>query len=389
MPAEAIEFFERHIRPLFAQKCLECHGPEAKGGLRLDSRASMLRGGDSGAAIAPGDPQASRLIQAVHYESEPKMPPDEKLPAEAVGALEAWVKMGAPWPADSPAAAAGRRSAGLEVALGLPAIKKPPLPSVNATEQPRSPVDLFVWLKLAQQGLAPSPSADRLTLIRRASFDLIGLPPTAEEVDQFTGDPSPAAFAALVERLLASPHFGERWARHWLDVARYADTKGYLFTQDRSYPNAYRYRDWVVRALNEDLPYDEFLIEQIAADRLPSDGRRRTWAAGGDGLSDRRPSLLGKSARHHRRSADVLARGTMALTVTCARCHDHKYDPIPTRDYYALYGVLASSTEPAEPSDLMTLADAARPIVPYVFVRGNPGNVGRAGAAPIPLGAGW
>ena len=205
---------------------------------------------------------------------------------------------------------------------------------------------------------------------------MTGLPPTAAEVEWFVNDPAPDAFERVVERLLASPRYGERRARHWLDVARYADTKGYLFTQDRGYPNAYRYRDWVVRALNDDLPYDQFLVQQIAADRLPIGADRGPLAALGFLTVGRR--FLGNPHDIIDDRIDVLMRGTMALTVTCVRCHDHKYDPIPTSDYYSLYGVLASTIEPAEPADLMTLADAEQPVEPHVFVRGNPGNVGEA-----------
>jgi cytochrome c553 len=374
--AENVELFEKQIRPLLVQNCLACHGEKKKGGLGLDSPEAMLKGGDSGTAVSPGNPDGSLLIQAVRYDDEIKMPPDGKLSPEAIAVLTTWVKTGAAWPAASGATQIAAAVDTWKSHWAFQPILKPSLPKIGPSRWARSSIDCFVLAKLEQQGLAPSEAADRRTLIRRASFDVTGLPPTAEEVEQFVVDPDPNAFERVVDRLLASPNYGERWARHWLDVARYADTKGYLFTQDRSYPNAYRYRDWVVRALNEDLPYDQFLIQQIAADRLPSAADKNSLAAMGFLTVGRR--FLGNPHDIIDDRLDVLMRGTMALTVTCARCHDHKFDPIPTKDYYSLYGVLASSVEPAEPADLMTLADAPAPIVPHVFVRGNAGNPGEA-----------
>ncbi len=373
---EGIEYFERHVRPLFAQNCLKCHGEKQQGGLRLDSRSTALAGGDSGPAIAAGNPQASLLMQALHYKDEIKMPPEGKLASEAILAIETWIKMGAPWPVESASSAPAKAADAWKTHWALQPVTKPELPPVVRGAWPRSPLDFFVLNKLEARGLAPSEPAARRILIRRATFDLTGLPPEAPEIDAFVADQSPGAFDRVVERLLASPHYGERWGRHWLDVARYADTKGYLFTQDRNYPNAYRYRDWVVRALNEDLPYDQFLIQQIAADRLAPAADAPSLAAMGFLTVGRR--FLGNPHDIIDDRLDVLTRGTMALTVTCARCHDHKYDPIPTKDYYSLYGVLASSVEPAQPADVMTLADAERPVVPHVFVRGNPGNPGES-----------
>ena len=210
----------------------------------------------------------------------------------------------------------------------------------------KNPIDAFILAKLEEKGLAPSRPADRRTLIRRVSFDLIGLPPTPEEVEAFAGDPDPSAYEKLVDRLLASPRYGERWGRHWLDVARYADTKGYVFTEERRYPYSYTYRDYVIRSFNEDLPYDQFIVQQLAADRLPLGDDKRPLAALGYLTLGRRflnnpPDIIDDRI-------DVTMRGFQAMTVGCARCHDHKFDPIPTRDYYSLYGVFASSTEPKD-----------------------------------------
>jgi hypothetical protein len=373
---EAVEFFEKRVRPVLVGKCLECHGDKAKGGLRLDSRSGMLTGGDSGAVIAPGDPDGSLLLQAVRYGEELKMPPEGKLDEASISALADWVRMGAPWPAESVApASAGTGGRTWKAHWAFQPVRAPDLPPVRMTEWPRASLDYFVLAELERASLTPSNGADRRTLLRRATFDVTGLPPTPQDVDRFVADDSPDAFDRVVARLLASQAYGERWARHWLDVARYADTKGYVFTQDRSYPNAYRYRDWVVTALNDDLPYDRFLIQQIAADRLPASESPQPAAMGFLTVGRR---FLNNPHDIIDDRIDVLTRGTMALTVTCARCHDHKYDPIPTRDYYSLYGVMASSVEPEQPAGLMTLADAPRPVVPHVFVRGNPGNRGEA-----------
>jgi hypothetical protein len=392
---EGVEFFERQIRPLLAEHCLKCHGEKEKGGLRLDSRSAMLAGGDSGPAVNPGNPGGSRLIQAVEYRDEPKMPPDGKLPAEALAVLNEWVRIGAPWPPESPTARVATTEKAWATHWAFQPIRMPALPRVTMHKWVRSEIDYFVLAELEERSLTPSEAVDRRALIRRATFDVSGLPPTTDEVEAFVDDPATDAFDRAIERLLASPHYGERWARHWLDVARYADTKGYLFTQDRKYPNAYRYRDWVVDALNRDMPYDHFLVAQIAADRLPHPDKQSLAAMGFLTVGRR---FLNNPHDIIDDRLDVLTRGTMALTVTCARCHDHKYDPIPTKDYYSLYGVLASSVEPNEPADVMTLTDSERSVVPHVFVRGNPGNPGEkvprqflsvlAGENRQPFGAG-
>ncbi len=369
---EGLEYFEANIRPLLVNHCLDCHGEDRQGGLQLDSRAAMLAGSDSGPSIVPGRPDDSRLIKAVRYQSDPKMPPDGKLAAEEIAKLETWISMGAPAPGDDAAVpTSGDQSDMARTHWAFQPVVKPALPAVQNAAWPKSPIDSFILARLEAAGLSPSPQADARTVYRRASFDVAGLPPKAADVERLGRGED--ALDRAVEELLASPHYGERWGRHWLDIARYADSKGYLFTEDRNYPNAYKYRDWVVRALNEDLPYDEFLIRQIAGDRLPISADENPLAAMGFLTVGRR--FLNNPHDIIDDRIDVLTRGTMALTVTCARCHDHKYDPIPTKDYYSLYGVLASSVEPKE-TDVMSLADAEQPVTPVVFVRGNPANQG-------------
>jgi mono/diheme cytochrome c family protein len=348
--ADRAAFFEAQVRPILAGKCLRCHGAERqKGGLRLDSPTSLLQGGDDGPVIVPGSPEKSLIVQAVRWDGRVKMPPKEKLSEEAIGALVDWVKMGAPVPDPAKAEAAAEASSipkPRSTHWAFQPIGDPPPPQVEDSSWASSPIDLFILEKLESKGLYPSKMSDPRTLLRRASIDLTGLPPTIEEVEAFAADRSPDAFARQVDRLLASPRHGERWGRHWLDVARYADTKGYVFEEERRFPNAYTYRDYVIRSLNEDLPYDRFLVEQLAADLLPHEGDPRSLAAMGFLTLGRRflnnlPDIIDDRI-------DVSTRGLMGLTVTCARCHDHKFDPIPTADYYSLYGVFASATEPKE-----------------------------------------
>jgi hypothetical protein len=351
-PAGA-EFFESKIRPILADNCYQCHSQQAKkikGGLLLDTREGVLKGGDTGPAIVPNDPDKSLLIKAVRYADENlQMPPKGKrLSAEKIAALETWVKMGAPDPrvakAGAPAVETIRDKA--RTHWVFQPVKEPAIPEVKNERFVRTPVDNFILAKLEAKGMRPSPEADKRTLIRRATFDLIGLPPTPEEVENFIADKSPDAFEKVVDRLLDSPHYGERWGRHWLDVARYADTKGYVFEEDRHYPYSYTYRDYVIRSFNEDLPYDEFLKEQIAADLMPLGKDKRPLAALGFLTLGRR--FVNNIHDIIDDRIDVVCRGTMGLTVSCARCHDHKFDPIPTKDYYSLYGVFASSMEPEE-----------------------------------------
>jgi hypothetical protein len=351
--AEASAFFEAKVRPVLADQCYKCHGPtKQSGGLRLDSRVSILQGGDAGPAVVVGEPDKSPLVLAARHQGDLKMPPKGKLPEPAVESLSAWVKMGAPWP-EGVAPSNGAKDELARKHWSLQPVVDHAPPKVEHSDRVASPVDAFILAKLEAKKLEPSPPADKRTLIRRASFDLTGLPPTPGEVDAFLADEGPDAFAKVVDRLLASPRYGEAWGRHWLDVARYADTKGYVFTEERRYPYSYTYRDYVIRSFNEDKPYDRFVVEQVAADRLPLGEDKRPLAALGF-LTVGRRFLNDKNDIIDDR-IDVVTRGIMGLSVTCARCHDHKFDPIPTEDYYSLHGVFASSIEP---DNLPPLPDA-------------------------------
>lgn len=343
--AEANEFFEKKIRPVLVDRCYECHGAlKQKGGLRLDSKTALLKGSDDGPVIVVGKPDESSLIKAIRYQGENKMPPKGKLPDETIQALIAWVKMGAPFP--ETVAPTGDAASLARSHWAFQPVRDPAPPEVAGSQPDLTPLDRFVLAPLQKQGRSLSLKADKRTLIRRATYDLTGLPPTPEEAEAFIKDKYPDAFAKVVDRLLASPAYGEAQARHWLDHARYADTKGYVFEDDRSYAFAYTYRDWVIRAFNEDLPYDKFIVDQLAADRLPGNGDPRDLAAMGFLTVGRR--FLNNNHDIIDDRIDVATRTFLGLTVTCARCHDHKFDPIPIKDYYSLYGVFASSEEPKE-----------------------------------------
>lgn len=356
--AEQEAFFEAEIRPLLATRCWECHGPQTQeAGLRLDSRAAILHGSETGKVVAPGDPASSRLMAVLRYDGDVQMPPDAKLSDPQIQALAQWVRMSLPWPsadllkADEPTQpvapnARTRLQSARASHWAFQPVRQPSLPEVKDDRWPRAPIDRFTLSKLESHAIPPSPPADRRTLLRRASFDLIGLPPTADEVRDFAEDRSPDAWQTVIDRLLASPHYGERWGRHWLDIARYSDTKGYVFTEDSRYPYAYTYRDYVIRSFNEDLPFNQFALEQLAADLLPPRDENLSLAAMGFLTVGRRFSNNQHDIIDDR--IDVVTRGLLGLTVACARCHDHKYDAIPTADYYSLYGVFASSVEPKE-----------------------------------------
>ncbi len=340
---EAVEFFEKSVRPVLVEHCNRCHGDKKQQAeLRLDTAEGLAKGSDGGAVVVPGDPDKSKLIQSVRRVGDYAMPPDKPLPPAAVEALTQWVKAGAAFPK---AAVAGVKLASAATHWAFQPIRDPQPPATKAPAGP-NPIDAFVTAKLDAAGLVLAAPAPRDVLIRRAYYDLIGLPPTAAQVQAFVADPSPRAFEAVVEELLSSPHYGERWGRYWLDLARYADTKGYVFTESINYPYAYTFRDYVVRSLNEDKPYDRFVTEQLAADQLALGDDKRPLAAMGFLTVGRRFSNNPHDIIDDR--IDVVTRGLMGLTVQCARCHDHKFDPVGIGDYYSLYAVFAASQEPKE-----------------------------------------
>jgi mono/diheme cytochrome c family protein len=348
-PAE-VEFFEKKVRPVFVEHCGECHGAKKQSaGMRLDTIAGIKKGTDDGPVVAAGKPDESRLVKAIRREGDNPMPPKEKLGDDAVAAIAEWVKRGAVLPDES----ATTKASGKDH-WAFQKVVDPPVPSVPGAT---TPIDAFVRAKLTIAKLPSAPKADKRMLLRRAHYDLVGLPPTAEEFDAFEKDTSPNAFEKAVDRLLESPHFGERWARHWMDVARYSDTKGYVFTEDRSYPYAFTYRDYLIRSFNEDRPFNQMILEQVAADRLPPSEDKRELAALGFLTLGRR--FLNNQHDIIDDRIDVVTRGFMGLTVGCARCHDHKFDPIPIADYYSLYGVFAGTVEPKDPPLIGTAVERA------------------------------
>ena len=356
------DFFETRVRPVLAGNCYACHARLQSGGLRVDSREALLDGGDSGPAIVPGDPDGSLLVRAVRHEIEGREMPrfSDRLAARDVEGLVEWIRMGAPWPEAAPAAAATSADLGARVAMprrevtaderafwSFRPLAAPAVPRPARTDWARNDVDRFVLARLEEKGLVALGPADRRQLIRRATFDLTGLPPTPAEIGAFLADESPDAFEKVVDRLLASPHYGERWGRRWLDVARFGedDTRG--LAEDGSgrerYPSAYVQRDWVVDAFNRDMPWDLFVKAQLAGDLLDEPERARAlgglgFLGGGPWYYDlANPPVARADERHDR--VDVTTRGFLGLTVGCARCHDHKYDPVGTHDYYALAGI--------------------------------------------------
>jgi hypothetical protein len=352
---DGIEFFEKKIRPLLVKNCYECHSAEAKklkGDLRLDTHDGVLKGGAHGPAIVPGDAAKSLLIRAVQQTGDIKMPPKERLSAEEIADLETWVKIGAPDPRNDLATV---KPAGSDH-WSLKPVRDPPIPTVKDEQWPQSSIDRFILAKLEEKGLRPVAAADKRTLIRRATYDLTGLPPSPDEIGDFLRDNSPTAFARVVDRLLASPAYGERWGRHWLDVIRHADTAG--DNSDYPIPQMYRFRNWVIDAFNRDVPYDEFVRQQLAGDLLVARGE-----------ADRQEKLIATgylaNAKRFGSYADVgegpttypwyltiedtidnFGRTFLGLTINCCRCHDHKFDPLTQADYYALYGFFQSTRYP-------------------------------------------
>ncbi len=356
---ESEAFFESQVRPILVEHCVGCHGPKKQeAGLRLDSAAGLRNGSENGLVVVPGDVEHSKLIEAVRYAGSTKMPPKKKLPDRAIESLTAWVKSGAVWPAEA-ADNGGSISERSKTHWAFQPVKDVAVPTVRDRDWARSPIDAFVLARLEAAGLKPSPPADRRTLIRRATFDLHGLPPTPDEVAAFEADESPNAFEKVVSRLLVSPRYGERWGRHWLDVARYADTKGYVRLKDNpNYPCSWTYRDYVIRSFNEDLPFDQFVVQQLAADQLDLGDDPRPLAAMGFLTLGQR--FLNSQNDIIDDRIDVVTRGLLGLTVSCARCHDHKFDPVPTRDYYSLHGVFASSIEPHVPPMIVPVVERPR-----------------------------
>jgi hypothetical protein len=353
---EQVEFFEKHIRPVLVEHCYECHSKQSeklKGKLLLDNREASLKGGESGPGIVPGNPDASLVLQALRYENF-EMPPKGKLPAETVAKFEQWIKDGAADPREgsglpsiAPAAAIDFEAARRQLWSLRPLQPHRP-PAVGKANWPQQPLDDFMFQRMEARNLKAAPAAGRRIWLRRVSLDLIGLPPTPADITSFESDESPDAAARVVDQLLASPHYGERVARMWLDLARYAEDQAHIVGKDESlfYPNAYLYRDWVISALNSDMPYDRFVQLQLAADLLEGDDSPNAAALGLIGLGPKyygRRSMQVMSDEWEDR-VDIVGRGLLGLTVACARCHDHKFDPIGTEDYYALAGVFASTT---------------------------------------------
>ena len=380
------DFFEREVRPLLIEQCVQCHGPDMQeGGLRLDSRQQVLNGSATTSPVVnPQNSAASRLLQVVAWsDDDVQMPPEAKLHDDQIAALTKWVNDGAIWPEASDFGAAAAAGDAWRQHWAFQPITRPEVPVLHDTSDGLPavhPVDAFIRRRLQQEGWSPSPTAPMRTLVRRLSFAIIGLPPTAMDLEAATtAEEATTADAEefpddFLERLLDSPHFGERWGRYWLDVARYSDTKGYVFQEDREYASAWQFREWVIRSLNDDMPYDEFLIRQLAADTFPEQQTAEHLAAMGFLTLGRR--FLNNKHDIIDDRIDLVARGTMGLTVACARCHDHKYDPIPQTDYYALYGVFDSSEEPGGDPWPLRLVDRDKAREPVVFVRGSPGNRG-------------
>ena len=403
-PAENVAYFEAKVRPLLSKHCYACHSGRAKtvkAGLRLDRRSLALKGGDSGAAVVPGKPGESLLMKAVRYQ-EPQMPPKGKLSNKEINALNEWIRIGAPWPDEQSAAEVSEPKTYDWARLrnehwAFRPVKKPALPQVRDKSWPQNPIDHFILARLEAAGLKPAPPADPRTLIRRIYYDLVGLPPAPAEVDDFCQatvgnrardqDAAPSilnplyASRDLLARLLASPQYGQRWGRHWLDVARYADFDSGYYQP----PHAWRYRDWVIDAFNRDVPYDRFVKLQIAGDLIA--GQEGAVATGMFALGptfrsdgDSPEGMLEAHAATLDDRIDTLSRGFLALTVYCARCHDHKFDPIPTLDYYSLAGVFNNTHMGAEldskiigeqtKAGLHVLAERGNEDMP-VAVRGN------------------
>ncbi len=370
------ELFEKRIRPLLAANCAKCHNPQAQvAKLDLTTAAGFAKGGESGPLLDRANPQDSRLLKAVGYTESRKMPPTGKLKDDDIAALVIWVAAGAPWPNAEAVATVKPKNSTREFTAEEQAfwafqpLAVSAVPAVENKAWVKSPVDAFVLAKLEAEGLKPAPPADKLTLLRRASYDLIGLPPSEKEIDDFLADTSPDAFAKVVDRLLARPRYGENWGSHWLDVARYADSTGN--DEDHRYPHAWKYRDYVIKAFNDDLPYDQFVRDQIAGDLLPAPNgseinKRGIIATGFLALGAKAIAQQDKMKMQYDmwdEQVDVTTKAFLGMTVACARCHNHKFDPILTKDYYSLIGMFASTRSFTNPDSHVSVV-LEKPLVP-------------------------
>ena len=374
------EYFELKVRPILVANCVNCHGAsKQKGGLRLDVKAEFVKGGDNGPVVVPGDPAKSLLVKTVAYEDDTKMPPKGKLADAEIAVLTEWVKGGSPWPDEGTIAKGASEKFDVHVRAkahwSFQPVRRPAVPELTgaAGASARNEIDRFLLAKLGQASLTYAPPAEKRALLRRVYFDLIGLPPSPAEIDSFLKDESPRAFEKVVDKLLASPSYGERWGRHWLDLVRYAETHGHEF--DYEIPDAWRYRDYVIRALNADLPFDQFLTEHIAGDLLPPRRDPKTGvndaliATGFWWLGEAKHSPVDSRAELADRTdnqIDVFGKTVLGLTISCARCHDHKFDAIATKDYYALFGVLSSSrynrTDVSDPAAAAKVLDELKAV---------------------------
>lgn len=384
---ERVRFFETSVRPILVDHCYECHGADdgSRGGeFRLDTSSGLRHGGSQGPAIIVGKSDESRLVKAIEYgDSHLQMPPEGKLPQDKIDAVKKWIQDGAEDPrSDEPVATPPKSTFADKLSFAKTHWSYQSLieSSTNEATAKLAPeylsreIDRLIAIKLSDKKLSFSPLADRRTLVRRLYLDLIGLPPNFDEVEKVLADANPDWYERLLKELLDSPHFGERMARRWMDVARYADNKGYVFTEDREYPHAYRYRDWLIRSFNTDLPYDQFLKYQIIADRLDPDNSKGHLDAMGMLTLGRRFLQNPNDIADDR--IDVITRGFLGTTVACARCHDHKFDPVSAADYYSLRGAFVGSDEPGGEPSPMRLIDKPNQSEVYIFLRGNEGNRG-------------
>ena len=345
---EQLEFFENKIRPILANHCLECHSGEKgkiKGGLNMDSKEDVLKGGDTGPALEAGNVKGSLMIKAVTWEDDLQMPPKKKLSDEQIADLKKWISIGAPDPREPSKTAV---KVDKKAHWAFQPLSKPTPPAVKNASWGTNAIDKFILAKLEEKSMIAAPQADKETLLRRVYYDLTGLPPTPKQIDDFVRDQSPDAYVRVIDQLLNDPGYGERWGRHWLDTARYSDTSGDLTSQaDRiteyRYPFAWTYREWVINALNKDLPYDQFIMQQLAADKIPNNPKENLAALGFLTVGQRFGKMTDEVINDR---IDVIGRGFLGLTIACARCHDHKFDPVTAADYYALRGIFVSCAEP-------------------------------------------